>query len=162
MLFLLRLLNLLLLLALIGVGAWALQPLPQRQQAAPTLSREVASLSLPRFPTVAELEPLWNQNLRPLLYDPPPPVPLPPPKVEPPAPIRLNLQLVGTFLEPNRRRVMLSTPDGRSETRSEGEVITIHAGNILITSVATDRVELEVRQPRTAKFTLTAKGVQEH
>ena len=104
---------------------------------------------IPEYATIAELV---DQRLRGPLYDPPPP----PPKVTPPPePIRVDIRLVGTVLEPGRDQALFARSDGKILFCDVGETIPYEPGKILLESVTESDAVLLVREPREEMVTLS-------
>lgn len=157
--FLGRAVSLLLLAALGGSAYWLLQP--AAWETSPSALRAASARplqTLPEIPPAAAVLKLADQRLRAPLYDPPPPQPPPPKKEKPAPPPRVELQLIGTMIEKERSRAVLAAPNGRTEIRAEGEIVTLVPGEVTVAAVSAQQVTLRVGSANNFEITLTIAG----
>jgi len=123
----------------VALGVWIFQASPSGERSTPPSTNRSAPVP-PQFASMEDLAPLLDQPLRAPLYDPPPP---PPPVKEAPPPLRLTFKLVGTIVEGDQSRALLSNAEGDIEIRGVGETITLQPGGIVVEQISTEQVLLK-------------------
>ena len=134
-----------LLLACVGVAAWAvLAPLDDTESAAAgsTATRPATEPSAAEAGEINDAA--WSRDLRQPLYDAPPPA-----AVAPPAPPPLPVTLLGTAVDAGRAQALLKLPDGRTRFAGVGEVVA----GVEVLAVGPGSVEVRFNG-RTATLTL--------
>lgn len=130
-----------------GIGYWGTLPVTvSSDTAAPPMAAGVPDP--PRILRLDALQAHLDQRLRPPLYDPPPPPEAPPPVEQPPPPLRVNLRLLGTVLEPGRDKALLAAPDGNIEFRTVGHRFDWESQTLIVEEVSPRDVLIHVVAPR--------------
>jgi len=106
-----------------------------KKQAAESRDSASSVPDLDRFAAV------WSREMQRPLYDPPPEQPPPPPPDPPPKP--LNIRLLGTMLEPDRRAAMFAVAGEGISVRELGQTVNNGSGDAKILQIEADRVVLE-------------------
>lgn len=139
------------------IGFWVFEPstIARSTSAVKATKTNTAKSPIPDIPKFAAFQSLLDQKLRAPLYDPPPPKPEPP---KPPEPIRVDLRLVGTVLEPGRNQAMLADQKGKIIFCRVGDAISSQPGGISLESVSETDAVLRVTEPRDELVTLTIES----
>lgn len=109
------------------------------------LERHGEAESLPPL-ELRDFEPLWARKFRPPLVDskpPPKPAPAPPTLTVPGPPPELDLELVGTLIEPGRSRAVFSDANGKILLGGVGDKIGDGPSQLEIVEIDTRSVVVQ-------------------